>query len=145
MPSAGDIITVPTVPGARIATTVVTASVTVTTTETVVMTVVAPLVIGRIYRVRHATHFNSTVIDDRVFVRFREDSPTGTSIQAVNLSIGTINVNGEQLDQEVEFTAVATANKTFVLTAEQTGGTGVVNLRALSSAPVYLYVDYIRG
>ena len=145
MPAAGETIIAGRVPGERIATTISTSdSGTITTTETAVMTVVAAVVIGRIYRVSAFYRPNSSVAGDDIAVRIREDSTTGTQLQGLTYDL-TIPTREPAYTMEAEYTADATENKTLMLTFIRTGGTGNVTNVAASTAPSYLYVDYIRG
>jgi hypothetical protein len=144
--SAGQKLVAGRVPGERIATDIDTAdSGTFTTTETVVSSVVAALVSGRTYRVRWVGGCVTTVANDVYLCRLREDSLVGTALMERNRVIGTTSASGEALECEVEYTAVATGNKTFVSTGVRNGGTGTLHADATASRPRYLYVDYIRG
>lgn len=145
MPLAGEIIVAGQIPGERVATTIATAnSAVITTTETVVMSVMAPVVNGRTYRVVFDAAYDGTVIDDTFLANMREDSLTGTSIQARRLSLAS-TPSLQPVHFGVEYTAIATADKTFVVTLVRTSGTGNVILNAAANFPAYLYVDYIRG
>ncbi|MPZ27549.1 MAG: hypothetical protein GEV12_14355 [Micromonosporaceae bacterium] len=142
MPLAGDIITVPTVPGSRIATTVVTADSAGFISEIVVMTVVAPLVTGRIYRVKFHGRFGGSS-GDTAGGLLREDSVSGTEMtgQVADIQSG---VAGGVFGFEAEYTATATGNKTFVVTGRRVSGAGTDRLEAATTRPAYLYVDFIR-
>lgn len=143
---AGETIIAGKVPGERIATDTETAdSATFTTTETVVMTVVAPLVIGRTYRVTMYGKANSSVGTDDITWRIREDNVTGSEMQSDRVEVAGSATTGRKISMEVEHTASATADKTFVVTGVRSTGTGNHFLEANSARPVYLYVDYIRG
>ncbi len=134
------------IPGERIATTSRTADVTPITTEQIVDSVTAALVNTRVYKVRWTGHAYSTVKDGRVMIRIREDNLVGASRQQGIIYTSVLEANQEgPLDVEFEYTAAASANKTFVATAQQVTGTGTVHVYATSFAPTYLYVDYIRG
>jgi hypothetical protein len=146
MSSAGQLLVAGRIPGERIATTVVTAdSAGFTTTEVVVATVTAPLVSGRTYRLRAVPKWESDVADDRINARLREDSVTGTIMQSDNVRILVVSSLGWGGVLEVEYTATATADKTFVLTGQRAGGTGTCKLGAGATRPVYLYVEYLSG
>jgi hypothetical protein len=147
MPAAGETIIAGRVPGERIATTTATAdSSTFTTTETTVMSVTAALVTGRTYRVRFYGRFNSSVSTDRVVARFREDNSSGTEIATTDTPLTNYSGTfGHAIEIEIEYTASATGNKTFVVTGERGAGSGNCNLEAATTRPAYLYVDYIRG
>jgi hypothetical protein len=135
------------VPGERIATQTDTADTsTFTTTETTVSTVTADLVNGRTYRVRFVGRFQSDVAGDSVNARLREDSSAGTQMQGTRVYSATATAGfGFTISFEAEYTAVATASKTFVATGERSVGSGNVMCEGSATAPRYLYVDYIRG
>lgn len=148
MSSAGQQLIAGRIPGERIATATETAdSPTFTTTETTLISVTAALVDGRTYRVRASVNFSSTVDNDDLRARIREDSSTGTIMQqrSWELTVDDQETTGVGGEPEAEYTATATSNKTFVLTGERLAGTGNCKLDAISTKPSYLYVDYIRG
>ena len=145
MPLAGEIIVAGQIPGERIATAIATSdSATITTTETVVMTVVAPVVVGRTYRVTFDAAFDPDALDDTHVARIREDSVTGAPIQVRRMVVALGN-NLQPINSETEYTAVATEDKTFVLTFVRSSGTGGIIMNASAGGPTFLYVDYIRG
>ncbi|MGH3735859.1 MAG: hypothetical protein ACRDT6_09600 [Micromonosporaceae bacterium] len=144
MPLAGETIIAGKIPGERIATDIRTAnSAGVTTTETSVQSVVAPVVQGRIYRVRWHGDLASTVAADEFLVRIREDTVAGTALDFRRYRAHT--TANFPYSTETEYTADATENKTFHLTLIRSAGTGTGRLNAAASAPAFLYVDYIRG
>jgi hypothetical protein len=146
MPTAGDTITVPTSPGARVATTEVTGDSSFQATELTVISVTAPLVSGRTYRVKFASRIGGTVAADIAAIRIREDSVTGTIMQSGRILISDNDAVGwGPLVLERQYTATATANKTFVGTGQRTTGSGSPRLDAGTVNPAYLYVDYISG
>lgn len=114
--------------------------------EVVRLTVVAPVVFDRIYLVRAYVGVASTVDNDDATLRIREDSLTGNQLQEAGLELNhdLQSTRGQPQAIEVEYTASATENKTFVLTTERAAGTGAIRLAAASNKPSYLYVDYIR-
>ena len=134
------------IPGERIATTVVTSdSSTFTTSETLVVSVTASVVSGRTYRVRFIGRWGTSVLNDWVRARLREDDATGTLLNFSAVELFTVSSSGNQLMPiEAEFTSSSTASKTFVVTGQRIGGTGNVRLDAESAGPAYLYVDFIR-
>lgn len=143
MPLAGDIIRASD-PFKRIATTVETTdSATFTGTETVIGTVTAALVSGRTYRVRVHTRIGTTVANDIAIVRLREDNVTGTEMTSARSGAMDTSGLGNVITAEAEYTAAATANKTFVVTGIRTTGTGNLRRVAATNRPAYLYVDYV--
>lgn len=146
MPQAFDTLIVPTVPGSRIATTEkVTDSSTFGTTEVEVIAVVAALVIGRIYRVRFIGGFQSDTAGDDISVSLREGDVAGSQIQNMRVEVSAVSsTTGYQMALEREVTAGATGNQTYIASAVRVGAGGICVLKAASTRPAYLYVEYIR-
>jgi recombinational DNA repair protein RecT len=147
MSSAGQRLVAGRVPGERIATETVTAdSSTFTNTDTVMMTLVAPLVDGRTYQVGMTARFNSTVSNDDVLVRIREDNVSGTDLQFGQIELPFDSTVGHgPVVLFAEYTAVATGNKTFVCVADRNAGTGNLNMDASATGPARMWVDYLSG
>lgn len=144
--SAGFQLTAGRIPGERIATTTSTSdSSTWTTTETLADTVTAPLVTGRTYRIRWSGGVVTTVAGDIVLIRMREDTTAGTLIVERNFYLASTSTAGFGSEIEGTFTAVSTADKTFVVTGIRNGGTGTHHADGTATRPRYLYVDYISG
>ena len=143
--TAGQIAEAGRIPGERIATTVETSdSTTFTTAETQVSSVTAPVVSGRIYRVRFAGGWATTVAGDFISVRIREDSSSGNILLLRVVDVFRTGSFTAAPTLEVEYTADATEDKVFVLTAQRLTGSGTIALDAAASGPAYLYVDFIR-
>jgi len=144
--TAGQRIIAGKMPGERIATDTDTAnSGAVTTTEVSCQEVTAPLVSGRLYRIRWASQINSTVADDTVISRIREDSGiAGTQLFGTHTEIGAANL-GQPVVIEAEYTALATGDQTFSGTLIRNSGSGNVARVAGSTAPSLLYVEYVSG
>jgi hypothetical protein len=133
-------------PGERIAGTIVTADSSTFTAETVVISVVAPLVSGRTYRVRSIPGWMSTVSDDAVQGRLREDSVSGTQLDATEVRIGRVSSTAKYVTPvEARYTATSTGNKTFVVSGARIAGTGDVNLVGASNRRNHLDVCYESG
>lgn len=133
-------------PGGRIATgKETTDSANFTTTETSIVSVAAPLVNGATYRVTLITHIGTTVAGDLATVRIRENTAAGTEIHGDVLELPTNRATGYPYQGEEEYTAVATATKTFHGTAVRTSGSGSLRREGATTRGTYLYVDYIRG
>ena len=146
MSSAGLRLVAGRIPSERIATTTSTSdSGTWTTTETVTETVTAPLVTGRLYRIRWSGGIVTTVGTDLVLIRIREDNLTGTLITERNFYLATTSSGGHGTELEGTFTAVATGDKSFVITGVRNAGTGTHHADGTATRPRYLYVDYISG
>jgi hypothetical protein len=144
MVAAGETIIAGKVSGERIATAIETSnSAGITTTETVVMTVIAPVVIGRIYKVVLAAGIRSSVAADTANGRIREDNLTGTqlTVRRVNIAAGGAVFHWAL---EAEYTADATEDKTFVATMHRASGSGTILVEAGATFPSYLYVDFTR-
>jgi hypothetical protein len=146
MPAAGETIIAGKIPGERVATSTESAdSANVTTTETTVQSVTAALVSGRTYRVRWAGRLSSSVATDTFVGRIREDNATGTELASWQTDSNLPATLGLAGVIEAEYTAGATANKTFVLAIVRSAGSGNGRLEAAATRPAYLYVDYISG
>lgn len=134
------------IPGERIATTInTTDSSSWTTTETLTDSVTAALVSGRTYRIRWSGGIVSTVAGDIVLNRMREDSVAGTLMNERNFYLASTSTAGFGAELEATFTAITTANKTFIVSGIRNGGTGTHHADATATRPRYLYVDYISG
>lgn len=144
MSSAGQQLVAGRIPGERIATVVQTSDSTLFTAETLVMSIEAPLVIGRTYRVTADLIGAGSVAGDNTLWRIRQDLLAGTQMQQRQRDIPSTGF-GWLVRMEAEFTATATAAKTFVVTGERLTGTGNIRIEAAADRPAYLYVDYIRG
>ena len=129
----------------RIATTIATSTTsTITTTETVTDTVTGTLVIGRTYGIFVKHGFSVSVQADQFLGRIREDSLTGTQLQAIRIG----NHSTAQTywhPYYVEYTAVASASKTFVTTLVRSSGSGNITRSGSASTPQYLYIEYLYG
>lgn len=148
MSSAGQQLIAGRIPGERIGTTVVTAdSSNFTTTETTVMSITVPLVSGRTYAIYAYPKFASSVDNDDVTVNIREDNSTGTGLQqdSLELTHDLQSTRGETRPMYAEYTAVSTANKTFVVSAVRAAGTGNIRLEASADKPNYLFIEYVSG
>lgn len=138
------------IPGQRVATETFTSnSVTFTTTQTVVGTIVAPLEIGRTYRVRVVTRFGSTSAgpDEVAAIRLYAGSmgTVGQEITSANVIVLSTSALGWPCDFEVEFVPTATGPQTFTLAGIRTSGAaGTWQMVAAQNRPAYIYVDYVR-
>lgn len=147
MSSAGQQLVAGRIPGERIATEVQTVDSAGFTAETVIMTVVAPVVTGRTYLVRGYVSVASETDNDDVQLRIREDSISGNQLQedGFELTHDLQSTRGQHQVIEAEYTADATENKTFVVTAELAAGTGDLRREAAANKPSYLYLNYVEG
>lgn len=126
----------------RIATTTRTTSTSTFTAETVTDSVTAALVSGKTYKVVCNQGCSSSVAADSETLRIREDSISGTQIQAVRvpLTVASVAVPGRL---EVDYVAVATGNKTFVVTGLRASGTGNLSHIASTGQPNNIYVELV--
>lgn len=117
-----------------------------TTTETVIASVTAALVTGRTYRVRYVGKVGTSVGGDTVNLLMKDTNLAGAEIMSrPNEPLPTNTAGGHYFEMETEWTAVATANKTFVVTAVRASGSGSVRREAAATRPTLLYVEYVRG
>lgn len=147
MALAGETAVAGKIPGERIATEITTSdSATFTTTETEVMTVTAPVVSGRTYAVWFIARWGSDTTGDRVLARLREDDANGTLLGIGQVEIGdfTSALGFGPIVIYAEYTATATGDKTFSGTGDLNAGSGPCWMDAVSGAPAFMFVDYIR-
>lgn len=128
----------------RLATTIRTSNTSTFTAETSINTVTASLVSGKTYRVSWRIGGTSSVANDVIRYRLREDNLTGTQLQLRN-AIVPVATSAWPCQLEAEFTAASTGSKTFAGTAQRVIGTGNITCTGSAIEPAYLYVDYIRG
>ena len=150
MPLAGDIIEVGRIPGWLIDDQIeVVDSATFTTTETIIITLTVPLVNGRTYSIDAKVRMQSTSagINEICLVRIREDNATGNELDRIPICIATtLTTFGYGGDLLARFTAVATGNKTFVVTGVRAAGAaGTQRMEASGASPNILAVRYESG
>lgn len=145
--SAGQQLVAGRIPGEIIGMTTVTADTSTFTTETIVASITVPLVSGRTYSIQAQAKFASSVDDDDVTALLREDNTSGTALQSDRNELSTDNQGsfGQTFHLLAFYTAVATANKTFVLTGARDAGTGNIRLEAAATRPTLLIVRYESG
>ncbi len=147
MANPGDVIVAGRVSGERIATSVRTGTVGSITNAAEVQldTVTGALVSGRVYRLFWGGNIASTNTGDIGNIKIRQDNTAGTvvnSTQSAGLLTGTVD---QGLSVEGEYTAVATGNKTLVVTGIRVVGAGTLSSSATATNPAYLYIEYVRG
>lgn len=127
----------------RLSTTLLTANgATTVATEIVVATVTASLTTGRKYKIVSKNRGGSTVANDTILMRIREDSLVGTEMDVGRIFCPDLDGAAHgPCYLEAEYTAVSTAVKSFVLCASRRTGTGNINLRAGATSPGMLYVE----
>lgn len=130
-------------PRQRIATAIRDTNSAAFTAETVTDTVTASLIEGLTYTVNSFTLARSSAAGDRDLIRVREDSVSGNTLRSANVFIQATGADFH-LFQEVLYTAVATGDKTFVLTGNRGAGTGSITHTAGTANPVYLYVELVQ-
>lgn len=111
-----------------------------TTTETVVDTLVVSLAAGKRYRLIWDSSFLSTVAADVVLHRIREDSVSGTGLQAYRIPLTAANVSFAA-HLEAWFTATVSGEKTFVVTAVRSSGTGTITRFANATSPANFAIE----
>jgi hypothetical protein len=111
-----------------------------TTAETLFMSITCALITGVVYAVEADIAISTTLANDIDFPRVREDTITGNTLQAKNLIMTTVAGSGYPISLYAEYTAVATANKTFVVTGNRIVGTGAHQMRAAATSPNWLRV-----
>lgn len=109
------------------------------------LSVVAPLISGWKYAVKMFTAVSTTVGGGTEYavMRVRQDTAAGTQVMGPQVTLASSSTVGFAVYGYAEFTAVSTANKTFVLTGERNGGTGNHQVRAGAVRPTWLIVDRI--
>lgn len=133
----------------RLATTTITAaSATFTTTEVSLATVTAVVEAGQRYAiVADNLKFSASAVAspslEATLARIREDTLTGAEVGANQVGILTASTVGFGLRVYTEWTAPASASKTFHLTAIRQSGANNHVLRGATTAPCFLYVDLI--
>lgn len=101
-----------------------------TTTESLILSASGFVVAGQRYACVARGNWGSTVTGDTIIDRIREDSVTGNVLATGQLAnVNTSSVGWSDMLYG-EYTAAATAAKTFVLTGVRNGGTGNCLLRA---------------
>lgn len=115
------------------------------TPEVSIATVTATLENGARYKVWFEGRISVDVANDTVGLRIREDAGVaGTQLNFANHHIPTTTGNGFTKTIYAEYTATASASKTFSLTGQRTGGTGTAHrVRGSANAPGYLVIDKI--
>lgn len=133
------------------ATPVVADSTTWAATETgALVSVAANLVTGKKYRITFYTAVSTSSLSASLAafeistMRLREDSSTGTQLLAPNVQMSTASTVGFFCTGSVEYTAVATGAKTFVLTGQRNNGAGNHQIRAGATRPTTLVVDMLQ-
>jgi len=123
---------------------IVADSATWNATEASITTVAATLVSGQKYKIWFSGRISTDVAADAANLRIREDNLTGTQLQLHQVYLPTTTGNGWGTYFYAEYTAVASASKTFALTAQRSIGTGTAHrIRAAATAPGYFVVDKI--
>lgn len=115
---------------------------TYTTTEVVTDTVTASLVSGRTYKVTSFQALASSVAADTITMRIREDSLTGTQLQAMRFTITATGTTWLAV-LVADYVAVATGSKSFVNTSVRATGTGNCSNNASATAPNFLIVEQV--
>lgn len=110
-------------------------SAAITTTETVVGTLAFTAVSGAVYEIRASVKAVQSVATDWFLVSVREDSVSGTTIDAWGISNDTTSY-GRQWTHYVDWTAASSAAKTIVVTLDRLSGSGNIVCSAKSNFAV---------
>lgn len=127
-------------------TTLTTTSTTWTSSESVaLMTVTASLINGWTYKVQAwlGIQAATSAATEISAMRLREDTATGTQGQLAIAYMPIVSVNATPIYLYYEYTASATANKSWVVTGQRTNGTGTHSIAGTATRPSYLFVDRI--
>lgn len=147
MSEAGQQLVAGRIPGERIGITIETADSSTFTAETVIATLVIPTVVDRTYQVWAWVTLASTVDNDDVTARIREDNVSGAVLQESNweLTHDLQSTRGVSDTLVADYVADATENKTFVLTGERAAGTGSIRREASATKPTSFWANYVEG
>lgn len=147
--SAGQLLVAGRIPGEEIGATENTSDSSSISSEAVVMTLTVPLVSGRTYWIWANPGFNATASGNHVRAQLREDSISGTVMDSDTKQIEAVSSPSTRKTVFVlasKYTASASANKTFVVTAEVvSGASGTVVLEGASTRKSYLRCLYNNG
>lgn len=113
-----------------------------TTVETTTDTITVALVSGKLYEVRFVGTFNTTVASDKVTARLYDTNTSGTKLYDTTQVIPN-TTSQITIVMEAEFTAPATANRTFIVTALRFSGTGTLTRVGAATLPSRLSVKRI--
>lgn len=129
-------------PRCRVGTTTNTANTGTFTAETITDTITVALKNGRKYAIEFRGAARSSVAADIVDARIRQDNVAGTQMIVDRLVVPTA-AGTRQCPLYAEYTAGATANKTFVVTMQRQAGTGNISRPGAATSPSILFVDEI--
>lgn len=132
-------------PGERIETAIITSdSPTFTTSETVVAILTVDVLADVTYRVRFAGGFGSTVANDSIRVRLRENALAGPQMCVGELHIPVVSGLMFPITLEAQYTAPIDDVVSFIVTGVRVEGTGNCRLIGASTAPSFLYVEVVE-
>lgn len=107
-------------------------------------TVTSDLVDGLRYKIWFIGRISSDVAADTACIRIREDNLAGTQLNMGFVTMTTTSGNGWSIVVHAEYTAVATAAKTFALTGQRTIGAGTAHrVRGTATGPGYLVCEKV--
>lgn len=135
MPAAGDITYAEDIPK-LMGQTIITADSSTWNSTTVVSlaTLAVTLVNGILYELRYVSgNVSSTTTSDLNFIELREDSIAGTRIGFQQMGITNTSSVGFGVSVFAQYTAAASASKTFALCGARGSGTGTAQLRHAAS------------
>jgi hypothetical protein len=113
-----------------------------TGTETgALFTVTGNLIAGQKYEVYGKINVGSSVAGETSVMRIREDTASGNQVFGDVIYCPTTTANGFPLMLYVEYTAVSTAAKSFVLTGQGlTAASGAHGIKASAQRPCYFNI-----
>jgi len=136
------------IPGQRVGVTENTADGSGFTSETVLMSITVSLLVSATYSVWSNPAVVSTVDGDKIRVRLREDSISGTTIDSTMVDSNQAGSATTRKYAPVllsDYTPGADESKTFVVTGELTDGSGSVHLEGGTDRKSYIIVRYESG
>lgn len=147
MSSAGQQLVAGRIPGERIGITIEDSDSSTFTAETTVLSLTFPTIIGRTYEVWTWLTLASSVDNDDVCARIREDNTSGTVLQEANweLVADLQGTRGQPTILVCDYVADATENKTIIVTGERAAGTGNIRREASATKPSRLWANYASG
>ncbi|MEV6348576.1 hypothetical protein [Actinoplanes sp. NPDC051851] len=131
----------------RVGQNTITANTSTFTAETLIVSVTVNVEAGKRYKIsgelRPCASAVASPSAECNIVRIREDSLTGTQVQAAQVYLATASTAGFQVVLYADYTAVATGTKTFVLTSIRQAGANTHFVTAGTTAPGVITVDYL--
>ncbi len=110
--------------------------------ETPIQSLTVPVVIGRTYKIWWSAHWASSVDDDKIRWFIRPDTISGAPLNSGYAWAFAIGGNlGNTQTVVAKYTADATEDKTFILSAIRIEGSGTCRADAASDRPCLAWVE----